>query len=290
MPSLVIVPPFVPKGLYQVRNFASPTLFLEQFGTVTPQDDTDENQQWIISPNYQGGNHYDITNLNTRQALSVRLYADNGTNANPASEAPARWLIDTQLGAFVLGVADDVNERVVTLTSKQNESVLWPITGRAVQRWVLNTAIPGWIWSNAQIDTSKHYYIRNRASGRHWSYIGNGTTGRVAVDRGSFNANALYYKWILTVNPADKGIEIATAHSSRPKTMETMLSGPQGASFRFMPVPDAPGWYFIGAGLTSNPPLVATGREPEDDNARGPEPLSPGLDNQEQMYQLIVAP
>lgn len=107
------VVPFVPKGLYQIGNFASPNLHLEQSGNIATKNDFDEDQQvrgfhfsgcnwltwlvpskWMVSPAPQGGGRYDISNLRTSQALRVKSTLE--TTDNPTS-----WCIDTQFGGLM---------------------------------------------------------------------------------------------------------------------------------------------------------------------------------------------
>jgi len=273
------VVPFVPKGLYQIGNFASPNLHLEQSGNIATKNDFDEDQQWMVSPAPQGGGRYDISNLRTSQALRVKSTLE--TTDNPIS-----WCIDTQFGGLIIGVADDHNERVITLTARENHSALWPISGRKDQRWIFNSAIPGWIRTHSDIDTSKLYYIKNRTTGRFWCYVGDGRTGNVVCDQ-SIRPGAAYFQWKLSIESEDKGMLIATAHGDCPKATKLLRADSHGDSFRFMPVPGDKGWYFIGLGLNDNPPKVATGQINNEDLTKPGSIVPLAIDNQCQMWQLI---
>ncbi|PFH46141.1 hypothetical protein AMATHDRAFT_70465 [Amanita thiersii Skay4041] len=274
----VTITQFFPKGLYQISSSLSPDCCLVQNGSLASKNDYDELQQWVVSPAQGGQQVYEIRNLVANEVL--RLNTNTSTS---------QWTIDTQIGEFVIGIAGDPDERVVTLAANRTDSALWPISGRKEQRWIFTNITPGWMQTHNVIDKSRRYNIRNRATGRYWSYIGTGTDGYIVSDRNNHNENlcvTAYYQWSLSINPQDNGLIVATLHGSKPKGRMTMAAAMTGAnSFYFLPVPGNQSWYFVASSLT-NPPTVVTARDAED-TSKPASTVPLKLDDEYLMWQFL---
>jgi hypothetical protein len=120
-----------------------------------------------------------------------------------------------------------------------------------------------WLETHKAFDTSKHYYIKNRATGRFWSFIDNQAGEGYVVCGRTLQAGQTYFhvrcllfvcvhlrgltlhQWILIRNPEDQGMTIETPHYNRGiKVMERMEARYQGGgSFHFIPVSGKTHWY-----------------------------------------------
>ncbi|PFH45232.1 hypothetical protein AMATHDRAFT_51751 [Amanita thiersii Skay4041] len=265
---LVIIPQFFPKGIYRIQSSSAPDCCLTRNGVISRKDDSDEAQHWAVTPVQQGGKLvYEIKHRHTSDPLRVKLDPTCGITSNFVG-----WVIDTQFGDFTIGAANDSDGRVLTLVANKNRAVLWPINGRKEQCWIMFvTAEPAWVGAHAAIDTSKRYYIKNRATGRYWAYAGSVGYGHVISDH-VFHSDRSWYHWILSVNPKDNGMRIATGHGSRPNVLRTFKA--------------------IASNIATSPPLVVTAREiskqTEIEDLTKPATTVPlAMGNQYLMFQLL---
>ncbi|PFH46102.1 hypothetical protein AMATHDRAFT_70632 [Amanita thiersii Skay4041] len=195
---------------------------------------------------------------------------------------------NSDISSVAANVAEEEEKhekRIASSTSNVKQPSLPPPSSSQPPKGQSTAVADTWVQAHKKIDTGKLYYIRNRATGRYWSYVGGGMDGYVVSDRNLYY-RAAFCQWILSVNPSDDGMTIATAHAFRPKAQTFMTAAMSDCSFYFMPVPDEDGWYFIASSIKTTPPTVVTAREVMDES--GPSATSPlSSSNQYQMWQLV---